>query len=146
MFFSFSSCQRPPQPRAGRAARVIWLLMLWHSTAVLFCFIFFVMHAILSSLCYAFSARHFPPSRDCGLYHLSISCWFLPFRLAPRHAGGLRERFDVGSPYHSACVSFNRLSSQRWRSVGGFGGALPYHSACVFLQLLSLRLFSGFIA
>ena len=48
---------------------------------VLFCFIFFVMHVILFSLCFAFSARRFPLSRDCGLCHLSISCWFSPFRL-----------------------------------------------------------------
>ena len=32
------------------------------------------------SLCYAFSVRHFPPSRDCcGLCHLSISWWFSLF-------------------------------------------------------------------
>ena len=71
-----------------------------------FCFSFFVTHVILSSLCCAFSARHFPPSQDCRMCHPSISCWFSPFFVSPpRHAGGPREGFDVGVPDHSACVS-----------------------------------------
>ena len=45
----------------------------------LFCFILFVIHVFLSSLCYSFSARHFLPSRDCWVCHLSVSCWFSPF-------------------------------------------------------------------
>ena len=44
---------------------------------------FLVMHVVLFSLCYAFSARHFPPTRDCGLYHLSIPCWFSTFVSPP---------------------------------------------------------------
>ena len=48
---------------------------------VSFCFIFFVIHVIFSSLCNAFSARHFTPSRDAGCstfpsrvgFHLSLS-------------------------------------------------------------------------
>ena len=76
VFASFSSCRRPPQPRAGGAARVIWLLTLWHRT-VCFCFILFVMHVILYSLCYAFSARHFPPRGTVG-------CATFPFRVGFR--------------------------------------------------------------
>ena len=49
----------------------------------MFCLHFFVMHVILFSLCYSFSSSHFPPSRDCGLCHLSISCWFSPFVSLP---------------------------------------------------------------
>ena len=73
----------------------------------MFCLTFFVMHVILFSICYTFSSWHFLPSRDCGLCHPSISCWFSPLRLAPRHDGGRREGFDVGFPCHSACVSSN---------------------------------------
>ena len=76
VFASFSSCRRPPQPRAGGAARVIWLLTLWHRT-VCFCFILFIMHVILYSLCYAFSARHFPPRGTVG-------CATFPFRVGFR--------------------------------------------------------------
>ena len=36
--FLLSSCRRPPQLRAGGAARVIWLLSLWHRTV---CFALF---------------------------------------------------------------------------------------------------------
>ena len=39
----------------------------------MFCLISFVMHVVLFSLLIAFSARHLPPSWDCGLCHLSIS-------------------------------------------------------------------------
>ena len=108
---------------------------------VLFC-LFYVMHVILSSLCYAFSARHFPPSRDCKLCHFSVSCWFSPFFVSsPRHAGGVREGFDVGFPYHIACVFLESPSTSRPpRHAGGprevFDGGLPYNSGCVFLQLL----------
>ena len=49
----------------------------------MFCLLFFVMHVFLFSLCYAFSTRHFPPSRDYWLCHLSISCWFSPFVSTP---------------------------------------------------------------
>ena len=146
MIAYLSSCRRPPQSRAGGAARVIWLLILWHRT-VLFFFIFFDMHVILSSLCYAFSARHLPPSRDCRLCHLPISCWFSPFFVSPpRHAGGPREGFDVGFPHHSACIF---LQSPFFVSPppatlavrGRFDDNLPYHSACVFLQLLFFAFF-----
>ena len=92
----------PSSPPSRGVARVIWLRILWHRT-VCFCLIIFVMHVILFSLCYAFSAGHFPPSRDCGLCHISISCWFA-FSSRPRHDGGPREGFDVGFPCHSACV------------------------------------------
>ena len=146
----------PSSTPSRGAARVIWLLILWH-WIVCICLIFFVMHDILFSLYYAFSARHFPPSRDCGLCHPSISCWFSPFRLSPRHDGGLREGFDVGFPCHSACgflqfaflrppsatlVVHGRLftvvcliispsSSRPSRHAGGtrevFEGGLPYY-------------------
>ena len=71
----------------------------------MFCLLFFVMHVVLFSLCYAFSARHFTPSRDRGLYHLSISFWFSPFVSSPpRHDGSLREGFDFGFPCLRASV------------------------------------------
>ena len=139
VFVSFSSCRRPPQPRARGVARVIWILILWHRT-VCFFFIFFVMYVTLFSLRHAFSARHFPPSRDCGLCHLCFSCWFSPFRLAHRHDGCLREGFDVGVLVVIApAFSFNSpfFVSPLHRHAGGsrevFYGGLPYYSA--FLRL-----------
>ena len=72
---------------------------------------------------YAFSARHLPPSRNCGLCHLSISCWFLPLSRPPRHDGSLRERFDFGSPCLRACVflqfAFLRLASPAAPTIRG---------------------------
>ena len=48
---------------------------------------FRILSFVNTSFCfligYAFSARHLPPSRDCGLCHLSISCWFSPFVSSP---------------------------------------------------------------
>ena len=113
--FSFVLPTSSSAPSRG-VARVIWLLILWYRT-VCFCLIFLVVHVTLFSLCYTFSARHFAPSRDCGLCHPSISCWFPPFRLAPRHDGGLREGFDVSFHCHGACVflqfAFPRLAPPR---------------------------------
>ena len=114
-------------------------------TGLCFCPIFFMVHVILFSLCYAFSARHFPPSRDCRLCHLLISCWFSPFRLAPRHDGGLRESFEVYFPCHNACVllqlGFLRLALPRHvgGSRGGFDVGLPYYSVCVSFNYFSSR-------
>ena len=107
------------------AARVIWLVILWHRTVCVFSYFLCDACYFVFSF-YAFSARHFPPSRDCGLCHLSISCWFSPFRLATRHDGGLRDGFDVGFSCQSACVllqfAFLRLAPPppRWRFAGGF--------------------------
>ena len=123
---------------------------------------------------FAFSARHFTPSRDCGLCHLSISCWFSPLRLAPRHDGGPREGFDVGFPCHSVCVSvaFLRLAPPpatlaargRFETVvcliiapffvspprhAGctrevFCGGLPFYNPCVFLQIVFFAFFLAY--
>ena len=49
----------------------------------MFYLIFSVMHAISFLFGMRFQLGTSPPSRDCGLYHLSISCWFSPFCLAP---------------------------------------------------------------
>ena len=57
------------------------------------------MHVILFSLCYALSARHFPPSRDCGPPLHFVLVFAFSSRLPP-----LRKGFDVGFPCHSACV------------------------------------------
>ena len=143
MFNYFASCRCPPQPPARGAARVIWLHISWHRT-VCFCFTFFVIHVILFSLCYALSARHFPPSRDCGLCHLSISCWFSSFRFAPCHDGGLREGFDVGFLCHSGCVlPQSPFLVSPPRHAGGtrdvFDGCLPYYSVCVSFNDVSSR-------
>ena len=78
----FSVLPTPSSAPSREAARVIWLLLPWNRT-VCFCLIFFVIHAILFSLSHTFSTRRVPSSRDCGLCHLSISCWFSPFRLDP---------------------------------------------------------------
>ena len=76
--FFFVVLPTPSSAPSRGAAKVIWLLTQWHKT-VCFYPLFSVMHVILFYLCYVFSARHFPPSRDCGACHLSISCWFSPF-------------------------------------------------------------------
>ena len=111
------------------------------------------MHGILFPLCYTRSARHFPPSRDCGLCHLSIPCWFSPFlfRLAPRHDGGLREGFDVDSSCHSACVAlqfaFLHLAPPATLAVHGtFLTVVCLIIVSAFPSMTFLRVFPGFIA
>ena len=78
------------------------------------------MHVILFSLCYALSARHFPPSRDCGPPLHFVLVFAFSSRLPP-----LRKGFDVGFPCHSACVLlqlvFLRLAPPATLAVrGGF--------------------------
>ena len=85
--FFLSSCRRPPQLRAGGRPGSSGYSHggtgLYAAQDCMLCLLFFVMHVVLFSLCYAFSARHFTPSRDRGLYHLSISFWFSPFVSSP---------------------------------------------------------------
>ena len=63
---------------------------------------------------------------------LPISSWFSPFRLAPRHDGGLLEGVDVGFPCHSSCVllQFGLLHlvppPTDWRFASSFAGGQPY--------------------
>ena len=66
------------------------------------CLLFFVIHVIWFSMCFQLGTS--PPSRDCGLCHMSLSCWFSPFVSTPRHDCSLREGFDVGFPCLRACV------------------------------------------
>ena len=176
MSVSFFVLRTPSSAPSRGAARVIWLLILWHRT-VCFCLLFFVMHVFLFSLCYTFSARRSPPSRDCGLCHLPFSCWLSLFVSPPRQFGGLREGFDVRFPCLSACIllqfAFLRLAPPRHAggSREGFDGGLSYHSAffvspprhaggtregfltvgCLiivsaFRSITFLRVFPGFIA
>ena len=100
---------------------------------------FRILSFVNTSFCfrfgYAFSARHLPPSRDCGLCHLSISCWFSPFVSPPRHDGSLREGFASGFPCLRACVLLQiRLSSSSPPRCAddtraGFDGGWSCHSA-----------------
>ena len=64
-----------------------------------------------------------PPSRDCGLCHLSISCWFSPFVSSPRHDGSLRKGFDFGFLCLRACVllqfAFLRLAPPATPTIRG---------------------------
>ena len=102
------------------------------------------MHALLFPLCYAFSPKHFPPSRDCGLCHLSISCWFSPFRLAPRHDGGMREGFDVG--YFIIAPSSSRPPPATLAVRGRFLTVVRLFIVSTFPSITFLRVFPGFIA
>ena len=72
----------------------------------MFCLLFFVMHVILFSLCYAFSARHFPPplgSVGCAAFPLRV--WFSLFLSRPPATMVACGRvFDVRFPCLSACV------------------------------------------
>ena len=91
-----------------------------------------------------------PPSRNCGLCHISLSCWFSPFVSSPRHDGSLREGFDVGFPCLRACVlhfAFFRLAPPATLAVRGrfLTGGLPYYSDCDSFNYF-LRVFPGFIA
>ena len=121
-------------PRRG-AARVIWLLILWHRT-VCFCHIFSAMHAILFYVYMRFQLCT-PPFAGLWVvppFHLALVS---PFRLDPRHDDGLREGFDVGCRCRSACVSFNSpfffsLPRHGDGSREVFGGGLPHHSAFAF--------------
>ena len=101
--FFFFVLPTPSSPPSRGAARVIWLLTLWHRI-VCFCLTFFVMHVILFSLCYTFSARRFPLLATVGWTTFSFSCWFLSFVSPSYHDDSLREGFVVGFPCLSACV------------------------------------------
>ena len=65
---------------------------------------FFVTHVLLFSLSWRFQVGNPPPSRDCGLCLLSISCWFCPLASPPGYDGSLREDFDVGFRCLRPCV------------------------------------------
>ena len=89
---------------------------------------FRILSFVNTSFCflfgYAFSARHLPPSRNCGLCHLSISCWFSPFVWPPSHHDpSLREGFDFGFPCFRACVllqfAFLRLAAPTTPTIRG---------------------------
>ena len=77
--------------------------------------------------------------------HISISCWFSPFRLAPRRDGGLREptlavrgRFlNGGVAYHSAFFVSTPRHAGGKREV--FDGGLPYIRVCVSFNYFSSR-------
>ena len=112
-WFLFSSCRSPPQFGAGGAAKVIWLLILWHRT-VCFCRVVYLMHGVLFSLCYTISARRFPPSRDYGLCHLSIFVLFFAISSHPpvTMAAGGRVLMLV-------CLAITPFSSRPPRHAGG---------------------------
>ena len=67
-----------------------------------------------------------------ALPSLPIPSWFSPFRLAPRHDGGLLEGVDVGFRSHSACflLQFGLLHlappPPAWRFASRFAGGQPY--------------------
>ena len=113
VFVSLLSCRCPPHPRPGGAARQGNLAT--HTVAQdCVMFIFFVMRVILPSLCYAFSARHTPPSRDCGLCRLCISCWFSPLFVSSPATLAVRGRVStLVSLVIALAVSFNHLSPSR---------------------------------
>ena len=99
--FFFVVLPTPSSPPSRGAARVIWLLTQWHRTV---CFVFFPCDA----RCFVFSfdmrfRLGTPPSRDCGLCHLSISCWSF-FLAPPATIVSLREGFDFGFLCLRACV------------------------------------------
>ena len=118
--------------------------------AFLFYFLYVPGMLFFFPLCYDFSARHFPPSRDCGLCHLSISCWFSPFRLGPRHDGGLPEGLGVGFPCHNACVllqfAFPRLAPPATLAVRGRFLRVVCLNIVTAFPSITLRVFPGFIA
>ena len=123
------------------AARVMWLLIQWHRTVLYYLFYF-------CSLCYAFSARYFPPPRGAVGSYLSISCWCSPFFVSPpsprwQSAG---DFLTLVSLIIAPVFSLNCLSSSSPpRHAGGprevLDVGLPSHIACVFLQLLSFAFF-----
>ena len=85
----------PPSSAPIRgAAKVFWLLILWHKTAVC-CFIFY----FFCSLCYAFSARHFSrPSGTVGSVAFPFRVGFRFLRLPLtrwRSAGGFSRWFPL---------------------------------------------------
>ena len=121
--FSFVVLPTPSSAQSRGAARVIWLLTQWHRTV---CFVLFPcdVHCFASSFDMRFRLGT-PPSRNCGLCHLSISCWFSPFVSPPRHDGSLREGFDFGSLVFAPVFSFNSSffvspPPSRRRYAGGF--------------------------
>ena len=138
-FFLFVLSSVLPTPSSAKswgAVTVICLLILWHRTECFCCICSGAYYLVY--LCCAFSARHFLPSRDCGLCHLSVSCWFWPFRLAPVHEDGLRQGVEVGFLCHSACALFQftflRLTPLRHGGSGEvFDGGFPDHSAVLRL-------------
>ena len=92
----------------------------------MFCLLFFVVHVSLFSLCYPFSARHFPPL--AGLSVVPPFNFVFGFRLVvspPRHYGSPRKGFHVGFPCLSARVllqfAFLHLAPPpSWWYAGGF--------------------------
>ena len=81
------------------------LLILWHTTVCFFLF-FYVIHVILSSLCYELSAGHFPPIAGLCVLPPFFRVGFLLFASPPYHGGSLPDGFIVGFPCLSACVLF----------------------------------------
>ena len=76
MFIYFSSCRPLPQPRSGGAARVIWLLILWHRTVC-----YFVYSMLCMSFCLLFVMRfQLGTSPPRG----TVSCATFPFRVGFR--------------------------------------------------------------
>ena len=82
MFVSSFILPTPSSAPSRGTARVFRLLILWHRT-VYFCLVFFVMHVILFSLYYMFSARRFPPLATVGCATFQFSCWLSAVGLAP---------------------------------------------------------------
>ena len=171
VFVSFSSCRRPPQPRAGRAARVIWLFITRHRTV---CFCSF--YSLCKLFCCLFGTRcELGTSPPRG----TVGCTTFPFRggfrffVSPPAMMPVRGRvltlvFLVIAP----AFFINRFSSSRPppHHAGGprevfdgglpiiapffvstpshagctrdvFDGGLPYCSTCIFLQLLFFAFF-----
>ena len=75
-FFFVSSSRRPPQLRAGGAARVIWLLTV--AQDCMLSFLFFVMYVVLFSLLICVFGYEPPPSRG------TVGCATFPFRVGFR--------------------------------------------------------------
>ena len=73
---------------------------------------------------YAFSARHLPPSRDCGLCHLSVSCWFSSYvSPAPATMVACGRVLTFGFPCLRDCVllqfAFLRLAAPATPTIRG---------------------------
>ena len=78
--FSFSSCRRPPQPRAGGRPGKSAYSHCGAGPYVRSLSLCDACYFVFSLLC-VFSSAFPPPSRDCGLCHLSSSVCFSFFVL-----------------------------------------------------------------
>ena len=136
MFASFFILPTPSSAPSRGAAKVIWLLILWHRT-VCFCLIFFVMHDVLFSFCYTFSAGHFPPL--VGLWVVPPFHCVLVFTFSSRPPATMvacGRVLTLVSLVIAPAFSFNSpFFVSPPHHAGGtrefFYDGLPYYSVCV---------------